>query len=323
MRKFWMRDLQVILSSDTHKAAMSFGMNWLKGKEDLDITVSGTKYLSGMKDSFTVRIKNLTYSELLRIIDGKFYSVEIKAGYRLNSKTSGAMTIFKGSLIYASYQPGDVKTYTVILLCGNELVAKYGQSRLNFTLNSGINMYAALKYICERAGIANSNVSTALKNRIVRTAISSKSSAGNVLEQISTANGYLISSDVSDSNNVVSILDILNGKPKVIDMSNNDFVLVEGYPSLSAEGLTMSMLPTYNLSPGNIIKIDNSLIDVSVSSANSSSYSKAMYFDKNAEYFITQLDYSLNNRNGTFMMTLTGRARSLYANAASLLAKKG
>ena len=48
MLKAWMRDLQVILSSSLTKKQLIFGQEWKKGRDDLAISIEGSKYLSSM-----------------------------------------------------------------------------------------------------------------------------------------------------------------------------------------------------------------------------------------------------------------------------------
>ena len=118
----WMRVLEVRLRSKYGRQELIFGDKWKKGKVDLNIQVSGHKYMSSLKDSCIVKISNLTYNEIVQIIDGEFYDVEIIAGYRNGNQT----TFFKGGVLYISNSLDDTKTNTVYILCASELVAKYG-----------------------------------------------------------------------------------------------------------------------------------------------------------------------------------------------------
>ena len=86
----WMRVLTVKLSNKSK--SITFGDNWTDGKDDLSISCTINKYMSSLKDSATIRIDNLTYSEIVELIHGKFYDVEIITGYR----NATASRIFKG-----------------------------------------------------------------------------------------------------------------------------------------------------------------------------------------------------------------------------------
>ena len=306
--KAWMRDLQVILTSDTMKSSIAFGQEWKKGKNDISIEVKGTKYLSAMKDSFTIRITNLTYSELVQLIIGKYYGIEIKAGYR----NRGAQTIFKGAVIYMSYEKQDVTTNTVIILAGSKMVAAYGQSRMNLSLNSGINMYSALKFICRRAGITNANIDEDLKNRVIRDTASSQGTVGSWLESFSTVNNFIVDSDSSYGNDA-TIISPYRTNNRVIKLDSNKITLVSGYPKLNSDGLSLTILPTFNFMPMDVIVIDNSIIDISVDSSNSKQFNNAMYLDEDGKYLITQIEYDLQNRGDSFNVHILAKARSLYS----------
>lgn len=308
MLKAWMRDLQVILSSSLTKKKLIFGQEWKKGRDDLAISIEGSKYLSSMKDNFTIQISNLTYKELIQLIKGEYYGIEIKAGYR----SRGAETIFKGSVIYMSYKKQNVSTNTVIILAGSNLVAKYGQSRMNLSLSSGINMYSALNFICKRAGISNSNVDADFKNRVIRDVTSVQGNISNWLDMFCSANNFIVSSDSSYGNDV-SIINPYKTNNRVINLTSDKVVLVSGYPKLTSDGLSMTVLPTFNFMPMDVILIDNSLIDLSTYSNSSKEFNKSMFLDEDGKYLITQLDYSLENRDSQFSVSITAKARSLYS----------
>ena len=153
--KAWMRVLRVTLTSRKLKKQMVFGNSQFTTGFDLAIDVSGYKYLSSLKDNCTVKLTNLTYNEVMQIIVGEFYDVKIEAGYR----DSSVQTIFDGGVLYISNAREDATTNTVIILCASKLVARYSQSRINLTLNSGINMYSAIKFGLKRAGISEVTIS--------------------------------------------------------------------------------------------------------------------------------------------------------------------
>lgn len=313
MLKAWLRDLQVILSSSLTKKQLIFGQEWKKGKDDLAISVEGVKYLSSMKDSFTIKISNLTYKEVIQLIKGQYYGIEIKAGYR----SKGAETIFKGSVIYISYNKESVTTNTVIILAGSNLVAKYGQSRMNLGLNSGINMYSALNFICKRAGISNANIDNEFKNRIIRDVASVQGTINSWLDSFCSSNNFIVSAD-STYKNDVSIINPYRTNNRVINLDSNKVVLVSGYPKLNVDGLSMTLLPTFNFMPADVIVIDNSLIDTSASTASSKEFNKAMYLDEDGKYLITQISYSLENRDSQYSISIIAKARSLFSKFAGV-----
>lgn len=306
--KAWVRQLVVKLTSSTLGSQIVFGDASSKGQDDLDISITGSKYLSSMKDSFTITISNLTYSELMQLILGRYYTIEILAGY----KSSGVQSIFNGSVIYMSYNKKDVTTHSVIILAGSKLVAKYGQSRMNLSLNSGINMYDAIKFMCKRAGVVNANIDTSLQNRVLRETISNQTTIQNFLETFTSSNNFVVSTDASCTSNV-SIINPYKTNNRIIDISNDTFVLIDGYPTINSDGMSMTILPTYNLMPCDVIVIDNSLLDLSTSEPTASSYNAANYIDSEGKYLITQLDYTLQNRGESFTVKITAKSRSLYS----------
>lgn len=132
--KAWMRILEVHLTSRLLKRKFIFGTNDDVTDNNLNISITGSKYMSTLKDICTIKIDNLTYDEIIAIIKGQYYDVEVRCGY----KDAGSRIIFKGGVLYISNSLNSDKTNTAIILCGSQLVARYGQSRINLTLNSDI-----------------------------------------------------------------------------------------------------------------------------------------------------------------------------------------
>lgn len=309
----WMRDIAVILTSKTLNKQMIFGQNWKEGKEDLDITITGSKYLSGLKDEFTIKIDNLTYNELLELIVGQYYDVEIKCGYR----SSGIHTIFKGSVLYISNDIESRKTQSIIILCASKLVAKYGQQRLSLGLNSGINMYSAINFLMRRAGVKNSNVSEEFKNRIIRESEQVSSTINSFIENFTQANNMLINSDSSYGNDV-TIWSPYRTDTRLYDLTSNVTILVGGYPQLTSDGLSMSVLPSFNFMPGDTIKIDNSIINLGVYSKSEVFSNKGFYLDEDGKYMIFQLSYNLQNRGSEFSVRILAKSRGLMSKITDL-----
>ena len=59
----WKRELKVILTSTLLKKKITFGES---KQTNLRISITGNKYLSSLKDSFTLKITNLTYNEIIQ-----------------------------------------------------------------------------------------------------------------------------------------------------------------------------------------------------------------------------------------------------------------
>lgn len=308
MKIAWMRDLQIILSSDMLKRHVVFGAN----KDiNLDINVVGAKYLSSMQDNFTVRISNLTYTEIVQLISGKFYNIEIKAGYK---SAGGAQTIYKGGVIDISNELGDKKTNTVIILCGSTFLARTGQQRLNLTLNSGINMYAALKFILNRAGMRNATIDPSLKRQFTKSAIAMNSSAPSYINQLSNTNKLVVNTDGSSTSDI-NIWNAYATDKRVIKLRNDNIIFTGGHPRLNSQGMTITVMPTFNFMPGDIIVIDNSIIDISVSNYQEAFRNNARFLDENGEYMVFNIEYNLQNRGSNFELKLQCKSRSLMKNA--------
>ena len=171
--KNWMRVLKVTLKQDLGNSkgrAISFGENEYPN-ENLSMSIRINKYMSVMKDSALIAITNLTYQEVLKIMTGKFYSVEITCGY----KSSNQFIVFKGSILRIQNTMGMSRNNTINILCGSDLIAKFSQRTLNFNLSSSINVYSAINYMSRLSGIGktNASVSTQFKKEFLQQNISS------------------------------------------------------------------------------------------------------------------------------------------------------
>lgn len=306
----WMRILSVTFTSTKYKNKLVFGENYLDGKDDLNINVTINKYMSTLKDSATIKITNLTYNEVVRLISGEYYDVEIKAGYR----SIGAQTIFKGGVLYISNSLDNRKSNTAIILCASNLVAKYGQSRLNLSLNSGINVYSALNFICKRAGIPNTNISTQLKKTFINEVINANDTVGSWIDKLCNSNQNYITNSDSITDSTLSIFNANKSNGRIINLSSDMVELVGGQPQLNKDGLKLSLTPSFPLMCGDIIQIDNSLIDISISSDKDIQNNPGYFLDKEGMYMIYDISYNLQNRGPSFTSTLTCKSRSLVSN---------
>ena len=306
----WMRVLEVRLKSKYGKQELVFGDKWREDKVDLNIMVSGHKYMSTLKDSCTIKISNMTYTQMIQIINGKFYDVEVIAGYRNGNQT----TFFKGGVLYISNSLDDAKTNTVYILCASELVAKYGQSRINLTLNSGINMYSAIEYVLKASGVRDSNISQQFKRKyLTQTTVVENTSAEWLNKLIESNSTYIANSD-SSTGGSVSLFDASKGNGRLIYLKKENIALIGGYPQLTDDGLRMTVLPTVSFKCGDTIKIDNSLISIPTKSQSEIARNYGYYLDKDGCYMIYEIDFSLANRDSDFSVNILARSRSLVSN---------
>lgn len=309
--KAWMRILEVTLTSRKMKRQMVFGSNWRNGKDDLNIDVVCNKYMSALKDSCTIKLSNLTYSELVQIISGEFYDVTVKCGYR----GANVQPIFDGGVLYISNSLDDKKTNTVIILCASKLVARYGQSRINLTLNSGINMYSAVKFVCRRAGIMDTAISKQLKKTFLQDVMNVNDTVGSWIEKLTqTNNSFIANSDgLIDSNSIVSLFNANKSNRRIITLRNDQIDLSGGYPRLTSDGISLTILPTSAFMCGDVIKIDNALLDMSVGSSSEVSKNYGHYLDKDECYMIYEMEYRLQNRSSEFSLNITAKSRNLIS----------
>lgn len=307
----WIRTLEVSLTSTKLKKKMVFGTNRAVGKDDLFIDVRGHKYMSMLKDECVIKIKNLTMSEVVQIIDGQYYDVEVKAGYR----SSSTMSIFNGGVLYISNEIDDRKSNTIIILCASKLVARYGQSRINLTLNSGINIFSAINFVCKRAAIPNTNVSTQFKKKFLQDVTTIDTSVAGWLDQLCANNETYIPNSDAITEGVVSIFDAAKSDNRVITLREDNMILQQ-YPQLDTDGLSLKVMPTFNFMCGDTIKIDNSIIQIPVTNKSEISKNYGYFLDKDGCYMIYQMQYALQNRGPEFNLQMLCKSRSLISKLA-------
>lgn len=310
MKNAWMRVLKVTLTSKKLKKKIVFGENEDSNKPDLNIDVAGTKYMSTLKDECIIKISNLTYSEIVRIIDGEFFDVQVEAGY----KSSGSRVFFDGGVLYISNSLDDERTNTVIILCASKLIARYGQARLKLTLNSGINLYSAVKYLCKASGISTANISQQLKKTLLKETSSSTDSVATWINEFCQDNSnYVVNSDYS-TGSVLSICDSNKSNLRVIDLTSSLSMLVGGYPQLTDQGLEFSIMPTFNFMCADVVKLDNSIISLPTNSMKEVQKNYGYFLDKNNLYMIFEMNYHFQNRGSDFSIGIKAKSRSLISN---------
>lgn len=304
------RVLEIKLYSSKFNKYIYFGTNYKRNIDDLNINVAGTKYLSSVKDTFTISISNLTFEQALNIIEGEYKEVSIKVGYERGNVDE----IFKGYVVYISNKFENANTNNIIILCGNKMLAQYGQKKLNLNLKKGYNMYGAINFILRRSGITNSRIDPSLNNRIIDSDLSiDNETIGSFIDSFSTSNNFYSSGDSSSSKEICTLINPLTTDNREIKLNSNKVVLVNGYPTLTSDGISFSTLPTFNYKPLDVICIDNSILDISILNYSSEEIKKFNHIDPNGKYLIYQLDYSLNNRKGDFYVGIKGKSKNIYS----------
>lgn len=311
--KNWIRVLKVRLTRKNPSSKgqiMTFGENEYPF-ENLYMNVRIYKYMSSAKDNALITITNLTYTQIVEIILSQFYSVEIICGYKYGNQ----YTAFKGQVLRISNTLNDDRTYTVNILCASDLIGRFSQATLNFSLNSGINMYSAISFLAKASGMnkLNVNLSTQLKKQFLTDNTSTNDTMGSFLSKLTNNNPFYILNSDSSNGATFSIYDARKSNNRVIRIKNEDFI--GGFPNLDSEGLTFSVLPSYNFMPGDVIVVDNSKVNLqTITNINSLSEQPGMFLDKNGAYMIMNLDYNLCNRSKEFTCNVKAKARSLISN---------
>lgn len=300
----WKRILRIELTSRVLKQTIVLG-----SKEDnLNIKISGTKEPAILKDGGVISINNMDYSLIIKIIVGKFYDIKIIAGYEgSDPRDKGkGMTIFKGSVAFISNKINPTRDSECYINFASDVVAMYSQNRMNLALNSSINLYSAFDYICYQSKMGkNVHIDPHLKELFLNEARNYYATASTILNSVTIQGGeYTISTDGSEG----TVIDITTTKGKrLINLSGRDVPFLN-QPTVSTEGLTFTILPVFSFKVGDIIQMDNSIIDISSSSSEAYNVFNSNYMDTNGQYMITKIDYELNNRADTFQFVIRGRA---------------
>ena len=308
--KAWMRVLRISLAT---KSPGQNGKNKQLVFEEnesgvgLAISVNGNKFMSTLKDNCTVKISNLTYTEIVQIITGQFYNIKIECGY----KSSGAQTIFEGGVMYISNLRESVDTNTVTILCASHLVASYGQRRINLSFNSGINMYSAINFVCKVGGVPNPNISTQFKKQFLEGIENAHNqTAAEWVNDQTTKNGSYISSSDCIGNSFMTLFDANKSNARVIKLNKDTLLLTNGFPRMTADGLVFSVMPTFAFQCGDTIVMDNSLIQINVTSQSEATKNLGGLLDENGQYMIYEMHYQLENRGQNFFIEIYAKTRS-------------
>ena len=308
--KAWMRVLRITL---TTKSPGQNGKNKQLVFEEnesgvgLAISVNGNKFMSTLKDNCTVKISNLTYVEIVQIITGQFYNIKIECGY----KSSGVQTIFDGGVMYISNLRESVDTNTVTILCASHLVASYGQRRINLSFNSGINMYSAINFVCKVGGVPNPNISTQFKKQFLEGIENAHNqTAAEWVNDQTAKNGSYISSSDCIGNSFMTLFDANKSNARVIKLNKDTLLLTNGFPRMTADGLVFSVMPTFAFQCGDTIVMDNSLIQINVTSQSEATKNLGGLLDENGQYMIYEMHYRLENRGQNFFLEIYAKTRS-------------
>lgn len=316
IKQAWMRKMQITLTSKTIKEGnntLVFGDTADDNPINFNINISGSKHLAPLKDNGVVTISNLEYDTIAKIMMYKYFIIEIKIGY---GSVENMFTIFKGEVSYISqkiHSKHDTSTYITF---ASTMVASYSQKRINFNFNSGINIYAALNYIFRTNGNQKVDIDKSLKSEFLEGTINAYNSPATVISQIlnQTGNSQLVTTaDGSLSCNVFTASNV--GRTPIILINPNIINITKGNPTIEGQMLSVTLLPIINFRTGDVIQIDNFLINTYIDNAESvPNEFKSNYIDRNGQYVIMEIQYTFQNRGDTFEYKIKARAKGLFRN---------
>ena len=314
--KLWMRKIKVTLTSmipyeNGKYGVMVFGDDTTDPKfitsevklENPSITINGKKTAASLQDNGVVVITNLSYSTIAKMTLYKFFLIKIEIGYQDNN----FVEIFNGEVSYISqkiYSKHDTETY---ITYASHLVAAYSQNRINFTANSGITLYTCIQQISMLSGLPAENISEELKKITLTMDENYSGSASSLIEKIMSENkSFTLSTDGTNG----TVIDITTVKDKrVIVIDNKNIPIGSGNPTLSSGGVDITLIPTCNFKVGDILKLDNAMLNIAISSPeNVGSTFNQNYLDKNGLYMIYYIEYTFQNRGDQFQYNVKARA---------------
>lgn len=313
----WIRKLVVKLSSSSVNKSISFGDDY-----GLKIKVTGHKYLSSLKDEFVVKIYNLDYFWLTKLIKDGYDEIEIFTGYK--SFKTPPKRLFKGGILNISNDRTEIETSCVILVCTSLAIAKQANSYVNLTLNSGLNMYSALEFISRIAGFNNVNIDNSFKNLYVQDSLVTQGTGANALNDFANSTDYINVSSDSSEGSIISIFNLTSSSQRVIDVTSSQGMIINGRINLTSEGITFDSLPVFNFMPGDVVRIDNALLTWAFDNRTDAMKGQSIVnqIDSSGLYIVWNIDYSLNNAGGDFKLTLHCKSKSLYSKGGLLNGKQ-
>lgn len=295
--------------------------------DPLNIVVQGVKKVSSLQDSGVVDISNLTYETILKLIYGKYFIISIWIGY----KGGELFKVFEGEVAGITQTIQQNKDYTAHIIYASQFVAAYSQSRINFNCNSMINLssaYKALLRACDIKDAGGNGIDADLKDKVLPQIISEYANPKELSDMLSEIGGGLdVSADSSVYGNILTVLE--GGKNRWLRISPNTISFTNGNPTVSADGLRISLLPTFNFAIGDVIIIDNAIVDISETSLsgvqknfNANYLDRSMNRSVNSDgtnstegaYLIKEIEYSFENRGSTFKFDILARPMSIVDN---------
>ena len=330
-QKCWMRRIQIVFESkykvnrdliegdDTDFIGYLYekypglekegGMRITVGDDKTDnyaITVDGTKNLALNADSGVIRINNLSYDTLALIMALKLYRITINVGYRSNDTL---MTVARGEVSYIQQKIRSRRDTETYISFASELVAGWSQSRINFSMRSGTNMYDMFyrMFIQQGAAADSIEIDKRLRNVVASNILTASGKSTSIIGDMlnrQNISGVLATADSSRdaTGKIISIANI--AEKRVIPINKNFINIANGNPTVTQDGLDIELFPVFNLVPGDIIQIDNRLIDTSSGTTSATGYQSTFnpnYINPDGYYVLKQINYTFENRGQTFL----------------------
>lgn len=305
----WMRYLYIEFMNENGKIFPIGGYD-----DSLAVEVTGTKTLATVGDTASITIYNLPMLDGLKLIQqGYTKNVRIYCGYYNTNK----IKIFDGGVTYIEEGKNDRNTSILKIECASRLISDRLQTRISLPLNSGLNMYRAIQEVEAAFGISGQiEIDDCLNEDSLKGDLSRYDTLRGWLEAVidssSLNRNYAIST--SSKSGLVSVKGykkIGSGDTYVI---NTRDVNLQGFPTVTYEGLKIVLSPIYDMSPGDIISIDNT-IQATISmlnSANSGYLGNKVYLDKDGLYNIRQMTYDLSNRSDEFNVEVLAMSKTNF-----------
>ena len=243
-KRCWIRYIKVVLTSNLVKKQMVFDN--FTPKKMFNISITGSKYVASNKDIGTVIITNLEYDTMMQIILDEYYDIEIYAGYKslLNNLDDYSLPcFFKGKVAFINQKIHSRHDQDTYIHFASALVAQYSQSRMNFSFNSGFNIYGAMNYMCQLSGIGKrANISPKLKLKFFDKVYHNYGTNQTVFDNLTEIGGdYMINTDGSEDGSVVNVTDLSNKKIYTIDPDTIN--ITKGNPTITSSGFFLQDSP--------------------------------------------------------------------------------
>lgn len=339
----WLRKLKVTLYADLgdrNHVELSFGDDPLK--DQLAISISGTKFMSPMKDEFTIHIKNIPENSdrsVIQLKDIDFRYVSIDAGYAGMSER-----LFFGYIVSMTTKRIDnTKTLDTILVCSGS----YTYNNLHgktLTLKKGLSYYDALMFAARLSGIMPGELElpNTLKRKRFQQDFTFDGTLTSMLIQLQQLDKSLLCHCDFTSHSKFKIWDANVFTPRLVKLNPDNIVLTNGFPSIEDQGIVFTVLPFFNFIPGDEIIFDDAkFINVAIESLSSytsipdpskfiaSGNESNFVYDENqnksyeeqlksyvanfqGRYIIRELRYNLENRGNDFTIGIKCYSKELY-----------